>query len=120
MKNSIKALILTLFLALSLGIAFAPVKVYAAGSDDAAIVKAETNDNDVVVAKAVTAAVVVSVVAGLGAVSMCLAIMKVADSTARQPEVASRLFIMMMLGLVFIETAIIYGLIVAIFIVFIL
>lgn len=120
MKNSIKAIMTILLLVISLGVAFAPTKVYAAGSDGAAIVKAETNENDVTVAKAVTAAIVVAVVAGAGAIAMCLAIMKVADSTARQPEVAGRLFTMMMLGLVFIETAIIYGLIVAIFIVFIL
>ena len=51
---------------------------------------------------------------------MALTVRKASEGAARQPEIAGRLFTMMMLGCVFIETAIIYALIVAIFIVFIL
>ena len=121
MKRSLKAVTLILMLVAVLGIFFVPTKAYAAGEDaaEAAIVKV-TNDNDVVVAKAVAAAIVVAVVAAVGAVGMALTVRKASDGAARQPEIAGRLFTMMMLGCVFIETAIIYALIVAIFIVFIL
>ena len=119
MKRSLKAVTLILMLVALLGIFFVPTKAYAAGEDEAAIVKV-TNDNDVVVAKAVTAAIVVAVVAAAGAMGMAFTVRKASDGAARQPEIAGRLFTMMMLGCVFIETAIIYALIVAIFIVFIL
>ena len=119
MKRSLKAVTLILMLVALLGVFFVPTKAFAAGADEAAIVKV-TNDNDVVVAKAVTAAIVVAVVAAVGAVGMAITVRKASDGAARQPEIAGRLFTMMMLGCVFIETAIIYALIVAIFIVFIL
>ena len=119
MKRSLKALTLILMLVAVLGIFFVPTKSYAADGDEPAIVKV-TNENDVVVAKAVAATLVVAVVAAVGAVGMALTVRKASDGAARQPEIAGRLFTMMMLGCVFIETAIIYALIVAIFIVFIL
>ena len=70
--------------------------------------------------KAVAAAVVVAVVAAVGAAGMALAIAKSVGSMARQPEAAGKINSAMMLGLVFIETAIIYALIVAILIIFVL
>ncbi|MBQ7715393.1 MAG: ATP synthase F0 subunit C [Clostridia bacterium] len=70
--------------------------------------------------KAVAAAAVVAVVAAAGAVGMAIAISKCASSMARQPEAAGKINSAMMLGLVFIETAIIYALIVAILIIFVL
>ena len=118
MKRSIKAIALIMMLFVALGILFVPAKAFAAG-EDAAVV-AETNENDVVVAKAFAAAIVVGAVAAAGAIAMGLAISKSADSAARQPEISSKIQTLMMLGLVFVETAIIYALIVAIFIVFIL
>ena len=45
---------------------------------------------------------------------------KAMESIARQPEAAGKINSAMMLGLVFIETAIIYALIVAILIIFVL
>ena len=118
MKRSIKAIALIMMLFVALGILFVPAKAFAAG-EDAAVV-AETNENDVVVAKAFAAAIVVGAVAAAGAIAMGLAICKSADSAARQPEISSKIQTLMMLGLVFVETAIIYALVVAIFIVFIL
>ncbi len=117
MKNSIKALSLILILVAAIGVLFIPSKSYAAGSS---VVAAETNDKDVTVAKSYAAAIVVAAVAAAGAIAMGLAITKSAESAARQPEIASKIQTLMMLGLVFVETAIIYALIVAIFIVFIL
>ena len=55
-----------------------------------------------------------------GAVAMALAISKSADGIARQPEAEGKIRTTLMLGLVFIETAIIYALIVAILIIFVL
>lgn len=70
--------------------------------------------------KAIAAAAVVAVVAAAGALGMALAVSKSTESMARQPEAADRINSSMMLGLVFIETAIIYALIVAILVIFVL
>ncbi|MBP5730407.1 MAG: ATP synthase F0 subunit C, partial [Clostridia bacterium] len=51
---------------------------------------------------------------------MAIAIRKSVESMARQPEAAGKINSAMMLGLVFIETVIIYALIVAILIIFVL
>ena len=118
MKRSIKAIALIMMLVAALSVFLIPSKAYAAGSDEAVV--AETNDKDVTVAKAYASAIVVGLVAAAGAIAMGLAISKSADSAARQPEISSKIQTLMMLGLVFVETAIIYALVVAIFIVFIL
>ena len=70
--------------------------------------------------KAISAAVIIAVAAGLGALCMAKAICKSAESMARQPEASGKIQTAMMLGLVFIETAIIYALIVAILVIFVL
>ena len=71
-------------------------------------------------AKAIAAAIVVAVVGAAGAIAMGMAIAKRAEGMARQPEASGKSNSAMMLGLVFIETAIIYALIVAILIIFVL
>ena len=70
--------------------------------------------------KALAAAVCVAIVAAVGAISMGFAIAKSADGISRQPEADGKIRTTLMLGLVFIETAIIYALIVAILIIFVL
>lgn len=70
--------------------------------------------------KAIAAAVVVGAAAAAGALGMGIAIAKSADSMARQPEASGKINSAMMLGLVFIETVVIYALIVAILIIFVL
>lgn len=70
--------------------------------------------------KALSAAAVVGIAAAAGALAMGLAVAKSNESMARQPEAASQINSSMMLGMVFIETAIIYALIVAILIIFVL
>jgi len=80
----------------------------------------EENGGSVLSAKAISAAAVVGVVATAGAIGMAFSIAKSTDGMARQPEAASKINSAMMLGLVFIETAIIYALIVAILIIFVL
>lgn len=70
--------------------------------------------------KAVAAAIAVGLAAAAGAIGMGVAIAKSVEGVARQPEASSKIQTMLMLGLVFIETAIIYALIVAILIIFVL
>lgn len=82
--------------------------------------EAVTATDNSIGSKAIAAAVVVGVVATAGAIGMALAISKSTSGMARQPEVAGKINSAMMLGLVFIETAIIYALIVAILIIFVL
>lgn len=70
--------------------------------------------------KALAAAIAIGLAAGCGAVGMGLAIGKSAEGISRQPEAGGQIRTALMLGLVFIETAIIYALIVAILIVFVM
>lgn len=55
-----------------------------------------------------------------GAIAMGLAVAKAAEGISRQPEAEGKIRTTMMLGLVFIETVVIYALIVAILIIFVL
>ncbi len=70
--------------------------------------------------KAIAAAMCVGIAATAGAISMGITISKTNDGISRQPEAQGALRTSLMLGLVFIETAIIYALIVAILIIFVL
>ena len=70
--------------------------------------------------KAIAAGIAVGVAAAGGAVAMGLATAKSAESIARQPEAEGKVRTTLMLGLVFIETAIIYALLVVILIIFVL
>ena len=90
------------------------------GESVVAIEETEANENDVLSMKAIAAAIVVAVVGAAGAIGMAMAISKSTESMARQPEMAGKINSAMMLGLVFIETAIIYALIFAILVIFVL
>lgn len=70
--------------------------------------------------KALSAALVVGLAAATGAVAMGFAIAKSVEGISRQPEAESKIRTALMLGLVFIETAIIYALIIAVLIIFVL
>ena len=70
--------------------------------------------------KAIACGIAVGLAAGAGAVAMGIAVAKTNGSIARQPESAGEIRSTLMLGLVFIETAIIYALLVAILIIFVL
>lgn len=80
----------------------------------------EENESSVKSFKAIAAAVAVGLACAAGALGMAMAISKCAEGMARQPEMADKINSTMMLGLVFIETAIIYALIVAILVIFVL
>lgn len=70
--------------------------------------------------KALAAAITVGLAAASGAIGMGWAIAKSAEAISRQPEAEAKIRTSLMLGLVFVETAIIYALVVAILIIFVL
>lgn len=70
--------------------------------------------------KAVATGIAIGLAAAGGAVGMGIAAGKSVEGIARQPEAESKIRTMLMLGLVFIETAIIYALLVVILIIFVL
>ncbi|MDD6095157.1 MAG: ATP synthase F0 subunit C [Clostridia bacterium] len=126
MKRFVKALIVIMVAAITLSLVSLPV--LAAEEDIADTVteapetaaEEESGETDAVSAKAIAAAVIIAVASGAGAVAMAMAVYKSVDGTSRQPEAAGSIRTTMMMGLVFIETAIIYALIVAILIIFVL
>lgn len=89
-----------------------------AGGNEAAVEQEE--EGDAVGTKAMAAALALGLASAVGAVSMGVSISKASDSISRQPEAAKEIRTTLMLGLVFVETAIIYALIVAILIIFVL
>ncbi|MBQ2083158.1 MAG: ATP synthase F0 subunit C [Lachnospiraceae bacterium] len=96
--------------------AFADGETEAAAEADATI----TVVDQVSSAKAWSAGISIGIVAAAGAVAMAITIATAIKGIARQPEADGKIRTSMMLGLVFIETAIIYALIVAILIIFVL
>ena len=70
--------------------------------------------------KAVAAAITVGLAAAAGAIGMGIAIAKSVEGISRQPEAEGKIRTSLMLGLVFVETAIIYALIIAVLIIFVL
>ena len=77
-------------------------------------------DSSVLGAKAYASAIVLGLAAAAGAVAMGIAITKAVEGIARQPEAEGKIRTTLMLGLVFVETAIIYALVIAILIIFVL
>ena len=90
-------------------------KVYAAEETTAVETQADSTGS-----KAMAAGIVVGLAAAAGAIGMGIAVAKSTESMARQPEIAGKINSTMMLGMVFIETAIIYALVIAILIIFVL
>ena len=82
--------------------------------------QAETEAGDSTTGKAIASAVAVGLAAAGGALGMGLLGAKATESIARQPEADGKIRTTMMLTLVFIETAIIYALLVDILIIFVL
>ena len=80
----------------------------------------QTEEDNTIGLKAIAAGIAVGIAAAGGAVGMGLATAKSAESIARQPEAEGKVRTTLMLGLVFIETAIIYALLVVILIIFVL
>ena len=89
------------------------------GAEPAAQTETQEEDNSIGL-KAIAAGIAVGIAAAGGAVAMGMATAKASESIARQPEAEGKVRTTMMLGLVFIETAIIYALLVVILIIFVL
>ena len=108
MKKFASVLVLALMAVLMLSV-FAPAlaEEAAAAATDSAIP-----------AKAIAAAIAIA--AGAVAIAMGISIGKATEAISRQPEATDSIRGSLMIGLVFIETAIIYALIVAILVVFVL
>lgn len=119
MKFSAKRMV-SLILVIMLLCALTAVTASADGTDAAPAAESASAPESSTNAKAIAAAALVGLVATAGALGMALAICKSADGMSRQPEASGSIRSAMMLGLVFIETAIIYALIVAILIIFVL
>mgnify|MGYP001142870509 CR=1 FL=1 len=83
-------------------------------------VSVTAGSNDVTSAKAMGSGVMIGIACLGGALAMGIAVGKSSEAMARQPEATSQIRTTMMMGLVFIETVIIYALIVAILIIFVL
>ena len=98
----------------------AQFKAKAAESTESAVEAEEEKNDDATKGKAMAAAIAIGAAALAGAFSMGWAISKSNDSIARQPEAESGIRSTLMLGLVFIETVVIYALIVAILIIFVM
>ena len=79
-----------------------------------------TSETDSTGSKAIAAGIAIGLAAAAGAIGMGIAIAKTSEAIARQPEAEGKIRSTLMLGLVFIETAIIYALIVAILVIFVL
>jgi len=118
MKDRVKRLLAVIMLMMfaMCTAAFADGETEAAAEADATT----TAVDQVSSAKAWSAGISIGIVAAAGAVAMAITIATAIKGIARQPEADGKIRTSMMLGLVFIETAIIYALIVAILIIFVL
>ena len=99
-----------------------PFTAYAANESSVAEVVEETeaDTENPIGDKAMAAAIAVGLAAAGGAIGMGMGIAKSVEGISRQPEAEGKIRTMLMLGLVFVETAIIYALVVAILIIFVL
>lgn len=112
MKSNSKRLLICLILVLT--VLLAAGTALAESTPDAAVAADSTS------MKALAAAIAIGLASAAGAIGMGIAIAKSSEGISRQPEASDKIRTGLMLGLVFIETAIIYALIVAILIVFVL
>ena len=101
------------------------VPALAASASDAAPTAAtteteQTQQDNAAGSKSLAAGIAIGLAAAGGAIAMGVAVGKSTEGIARQPEAESKIRTTLMLGLVFIETAIIYALLVVILIIFVL
>ena len=120
-KTVIRALALAVVTVLAFAL-FAGTVCFAEGEDAEEVTGATyvTEADGSTTSRAIAAAACIALVAAVGALSMARAISKATDGISRQPEADNKIRTTLMLGLVFIETVVIYALIVAILIIFVL
>ena len=113
------------FLMVMLVVLALTVPALAASASDAAPTAAtteteQTQQDNAAGSKSLAAGIAIGLAAACGAIAMGVAVGKSTEGIARQPEAESKIRTTLMLGLVFIETAIIYALLVVILIIFVL
>lgn len=116
-KISAMILLIMALMAFSVPVFAAETDASGAGTAAAQLVENAASSTG---SKALAAAICVGLAAAAGAIGMGWAIAKSSEGISRQPEAEGKIRTSLMLGLVFIETAIIYALIVAILIIFVL
>lgn len=109
-----------LLLALLIAALAVPALAASEAPDTADAAAVQATDDSATGNKALAAGIAVGLAAGAGAIGMGVAVGKSVEGISRQPEAESKIRTSMMLGLVFVETAIIYALIIAILIIFVL
>ena len=122
-KRNAAMFLAALMITLLCMILVAPVSAYAdndAAAADTAAADTSSADAQIVVGKSNGAGLAIGIAAGAGAIGMGLAVAKSAEGISRQPEAEGKIRTTLMLGLVFIETAIIYALLAVILIIFVL
>ena len=115
-----KALALTLLILLLSGLLAVPALATSGGAEIDAAAVTESASAITVSGKAIASGIAIGIAAAGGAIAMGLATGKAAEGIARQPEAEGKIRTVQMLGLVFIETAIIYALLAVILIIFVL
>ncbi len=124
MMNRRKTFGLALLLTLVLSV-MVPAAVFAADGAAGEPAQAETAaltdaDATTLSGKSLGSGIAIGIAAAGGAIAMGIVAGKAAESVSRQPEATGDIRSTMMLGLVFIETAIIYALLAVILIIFVL
>ena len=113
------------FLMVMLVVLALTVPALAASASDAAPTAAtteteQTQQDNAAGSKSLAAGIAIGLAAAGGAIAMGVAVGKSTEGISRQPEAEGKIRTTLMLGLVFIETAIIYALLVVILIIFVL
>ena len=113
------------FLMVMLVVLALTVPALAASASDAAPTAAtteteQTQQDNAAGSKSLAAGIAIGLAAAGGAIAMGVAVVTSTEGIARQPEAEGKIRTTLMLGLVFIETAIIYALLVVILIIFVL
>ena len=118
MKRTGKWMVLAVAVVLLLTLVCVPVMA-AEPAADGAVEEPAANDGGIS-GKAMAAAIAIGLAATAGAVAMGIVIAKAVDGISRQPEADGKIRTTLMLGLVFIETVVIYALFVSILVIFVL
>ena len=118
MKRTGKWMVLAVAVVLLLTLVGVPVMA-AEPAADGAVEETAANDGGIS-GKAMAAAIAIGLAATAGAVAMGIVITKAVDGISRQPEADGKIRTTLMLGLVFIETVVIYALFVSILVIFVL
>ena len=125
MKKGMKKIYVAFMVLAMLFMVTPPVLALAEGEETEVVAagdgtEVDTEENGVLVDKAIAAGIAIGLAAGAGAIGMGMAIAKSVEAISRQPEAEGKVRTTLMLGLVFVETAIIYALVIAILIIFVL